>query len=439
MRSPIQPYLQNVLDGIAERTDGELADYIPELAQVDPAPFGIAISMLDGQTYAAGDSDLPFTIQSVAKAFTYALAIRERGLEHVLEHIGVEPSGDAFNRISVDDRGRPANPMINAGAIAAFALVPGESAEEKFTAVLEFLSACAGRSLVVAEDVFASEMDTAYRNLGIANILRAGGALAAEPEVAVEGYIRQSSVLVTTEDLAVMGATLASGGVQPVTRERVIDEDTAGHVLSVMTTCGMYDAAGDWVSAVGFPAKSGVGGGIVGASPGRIGIAAFSPRLDRHGNSVRAVAACERLSRDLGLHLMRIPEVGHLAVREAVTNTSVENDIGNAAYFRLQGTIDFVAAETVVRRMSSESVSERYVVVDLSEVSEAKSVALLMLSEVLGAFCSEGKYLYVLDPAGIYSAADIEAHGLAGRVQHVGSWKEGERVARERTERGLEP
>lgn len=439
MRSPIQPYLRNVLDGIAERRDGALADYIPELAGVDPEPFGVAIAMLDGQTYAAGDADLPFTIQSVAKAFTYALAIRERGLDHVLEHIGVEPSGDAFNRISVDERGRPANPMINAGAIATFALVPGETSAEKFSAVLGFLSACAGRTLTVDESICASEWGAAYRNLGIANILRAGDALAAEPAVAVEGYIRQSSVLVTTRDLAVMGATLASGGVQPVTRERVIDEETAGHVLSVMTTCGMYDAAGDWVSAVGIPAKSGVGGGIVGASPGRIGLAAFSPRLDRHGNSVRAVAACERLSRDLGLHLMRIPEVGHLAVREAITNTSVENDIGNAAYFRLQGTIDFVAAETVVRRMSSESVSERYVVVDLSEVVEAKAVALLMLSEVLGAFCSEGKYLYVIDPSGIYSADDMDAHGLAGRVQHVASWQEGERVARERTERGLEP
>ncbi|GAA2180682.1 glutaminase [Leucobacter tardus] len=439
MRSPIQPYLRNVLDGIAERRDGALADYIPELAGVDPEPFGVAIAMLDGQTYAAGDADLPFTIQSVAKAFTYALAIRERGLDQVLEHIGIEPSGDAFNRISVDERGRPANPMINAGAIATFALVPGETAAEKFSAVLGFLSACAGRTLTVDESICASEWGAAYRNLGIANILRAGDALAAEPAVAVEGYIRQSSVLVTTRDLAVMGATLASGGVQPVTRERVIDEEIAGHVLSVMTTCGMYDAAGDWVSAVGIPAKSGVGGGIVGASPGRIGLAAFSPRLDRHGNSVRAVAACERLSRDLGLHLMRIPEVGHLAVREAITNTSVENDIGNAAYFRLQGTIDFVAAETVVRRMSSESVSERYVVVDLSEVVEAKAVALLMLSEVLGAFCSEGKYLYVIDPSGIYSADDIDAHGLAGRVQHVASWQEGERVARERTERGLEP
>ncbi len=425
MRSPIEPYLQELVDELRSDDNGHLADYIPELAQVDPDCFGVAIAMLDGQVYAAGDAEASFTIQSVAKAFTYALAIRECGLDRVLEHVGVEPSGDAFNEISVDKHGRPANPMINAGAITTFALVPGESAEEKFATVLRFLSDCAGRDLDVDEVVFESEMSSAYRNLGIANILRAGDRLPAEPDVAVEGYIRQSAVRVTTRDLALMGATLASGGIQPRTGNRVLDDDTAGHVLSVMTTCGMYDAAGDWVSSVGIPAKSGVGGGILGALPGRLGLATFSPRLDEHGNSVRGVLACERLSRALGLHLMRIPEIGQLALREAVVTNYVQNDVGDAAVFRLQGTLDFVSAEAVVRRMSREEVSERYVVLDLTDVHAAKSVALEMIAFVLREFDAAGNFVYLIDPEHIYGESELHEYGLDGLVQRVDTWDEG--------------
>lgn len=438
MRSPIEPYLQGVVDELADDRDGKLADYIPDLARVDPDRMGIAIAMLDGQVYAAGDAEVSFTIQSVAKAFTYALAIRECGLDRVLEHVGIEPSGDAFNEISVDKHGRPANPMINAGAITVFALIPGETAEEKFDAVLGFLSACAGRELDVDEEIFASEFSTAYRNLGIANILRAGDRLPAEPDVAVRGYVRQSAVRVTTRDLALMGATLASGGIQPRTRERVLDDDTAGHVLSVMTTCGMYDAAGDWVSSVGIPAKSGVGGSIVGALPGRLGLATFSPRLDPHGNSVRGVRACERLSRAMGLHLMRIPEIGQLALREVVVANYVQNDIGDAAVYRLQGELDFVAAEAVVRRMSRDRVDERYVVLDLREVYGAKNVALEMIAFVLKEFAEAGNQIYLLDPARLYGEAEMEEFGLAGIAQRADTWDEGLTRARERQAAGLE-
>ncbi len=431
MRSPIEPYLASVLEELREDS-GQLADYIPELQQVDPDSFGVALAMLDGQIYTAGDAEKAFTIQSVAKAFTYALAIRERGLDQVLANVGVEPSGDAFNAISLDHEGRPANPMINAGAITTFSLVPGDSAEEKFECVRRFLSQCAGRELEVDEEVFSSEMSTAFRNRGIANMLRASGALHADPDLAVEGYVRQGSIKVCARDLALMGATLASGGVQPVTRERVIDEEVAGHVLSVMTTCGMYDAAGDWVSAVGVPAKSGVGGGIVGASPGRLGIATFSPRLDEHGNSVRGVATCERLARDMGLHLMHIPEVGHLALREAITADYLENDFGTAAMYRLQGTLDFVAAETVVRRMSNDEIDDRYVVVDLTEVVEVKMVALTMLAETMRAFDGEGRHVYLIDPERLCTAEDIERLSLTGRVTQVDSYEQGEKIGRER-------
>ncbi len=432
MRSPIEPYLASIVDEIRPEDSGELADYIPELASADPDPFGIALAMLDGQVYVAGDADRVFTIQSSAKAFTYALAIRERGLDEVLSHVGVEPSGDAFNAISVDEKGRPANPMINAGAIGTFALAPGESAEEKFDAVRRFMGDCAGRDLDVDEGAYSSELATAYRNRGIANMLRALGGLDAEPDVAVDGYVRQGALQVCAKDLALMGATLASGGIQPVTRKRVLDEETAGHVLSVMTTCGMYDAAGDWVSSVGVPAKSGVGGGIVGASPGRLGIATFSPRLDVHGNSVRGVAAFERLARDLSLHLMRIPETGHLALREAISADNISNDYGTAAMYRLQGVIDFVAAESVVRRMSSDRIDDRYVVVDLTEVVEAKVVALLMIAKVMDAFAQEGRHVYLIDPERLYGPEDLRRFGIADTVPQVDSFEEGEKIGRER-------
>ena len=432
MRSPIEPYLTSIVDEIRPHDSGALADYIPELADADPAPFGIALSMLDGQVYTAGDAERPFTIQSSAKAFTYALAIRERGLTKVLAHVGVAPSGDAFNAISVDETGRPANPMINAGAIGTFALVPGETEEEKFGTVWRFISDCAGHDLDIDEGAYSSELSTAYRNRGIANMLRASGGLAAEPDVAVEGYIRQGALQVCAKDLALMGATLASGGIQPVTGKRVLDEDTAGHVLSVMTTCGMYDAAGDWVSSVGIPAKSGVGGGIVGASPGRLGIATFSPRLDVHGNSVRGVATFERLSRDLSLHLMRIPETGHLALREAISVDYISNDYGTAAMYRLQGSIDFVAAESVVRRMSSDQVDHRYVVVDLTEVAEVKLVALLMIAKVMAGFADEGRHVYLIDPARLYGPDDLERFDIADKVTQVDNFEQGEEIGRER-------
>lgn len=438
MRSPIEPYLSSVLDEIRPREDGELADYIPELSAADPEPFGVALAMLDGTVYVAGDAERPFTIQSVAKAFTYALAIRERGLDNVLAHIGVEPSGDAFNAISLDRDGRPANPMINAGAITTFALVPGEDADEKFHAVWRFISDCAGRDVDVNEDAFSSEITSAFRNRGIANMLRASGALPTDPDVAVEGYVRQGALMVCARDLALMGATLASGGIQPVTRKRVLDEETAGHVLSVMTTCGMYDAAGDWVSSVGVPSKSGVGGGILGASPGRLGIATFSPRLDTHGNSVRGVATFERLAFDLNLHLMRIPETGHLALREAISADYLSNDFSTAAVYRLQGVLDFVAAESVVRRMSDDDIDDRYVVVELSEVAEAKVVALQMIAQVMLTFANEGHYVYLVDPERLYTEEDMRRFEITDSVTQVNSYEEGESIGRERHASGQE-
>ncbi|GAB3249447.1 glutaminase A [Arthrobacter pigmenti] len=325
MQSPIPDYLTEVLGECAADTSGAPADYIPELAAAKPDLFGIALSTVDGTVYRTGDTDVEFTIQSISKPFIYALAIADQGLDAVLEKVGVEPSGDAFNELSLEaGSGRPLNPMINAGAITAHTLVGDSTGKDRNERIVAILSAFAGRTLAVDESVFRSEMDSAHRNLAIAHMLASNGIVEQDPTDVVRGYIRQCSVKVTAADIAVMAATLANGGVQPITGERIIAPDVVRQVLSVMTTCGLYDAAGDWVTTVGIPAKSGVAGGIIGALPGQVGLAAFSPRLDQHGNSVRGVKACERLSADMGLHLMEVAPPARAVIRDAAKIQSVK-------------------------------------------------------------------------------------------------------------------
>ncbi|MFD7847600.1 glutaminase A [Nocardia sp. NPDC059764] len=268
-------------------TSGTLADYIPELAAVQPDSFGICLATADGRIYGSGDLDAAFTIQSISKPFTYALALADQGLAEVARRIDVEPTGEPFNEISLDPQTqRPRNPMINAGAIAAAGLVEGTDAADRFARIRRSYSRFAGRELTMNEDVYASEARTGYRNRAIGYLLRGAGIIDVDPDEAVDRYFRQCSIDVTCRDLAVMAATLANNGVNPLTRERALTGALVQQVLSVMTTCGMYDAAGDWVTTVGLPAKSGVGGGILAVLPGQIGIAVYSPRLDAHGSSV---------------------------------------------------------------------------------------------------------------------------------------------------------
>src|SRR5690606_24637626 len=254
-----------------------------------PDRFAITMVTAEGATYSVGDDETEFTIQSISKPFVYGLALQTLGFEKVLDVIDVEPTGDAFNEMSLEwSTGRPLNPMINAGALSAHALVlagrqPGAAVEE----IRELLSTLAGRDLTIDEKVAASELESSYRNVAIANLLRGYELFEDDPDEIVEGYVRQCSVTVTTKDLAMMAATLAAGGVQPVTCEEIFSRDVVRQVLSVMATCGMYDAAGVWLSTVGIPAKSGVSGGIIGILPGQLGIAAYSPRLDDHGTSVQ--------------------------------------------------------------------------------------------------------------------------------------------------------
>jgi glutaminase len=392
MRTPIPDYLAQVLEECGG-DDGAVADYIPELAQADPDRLGIAVATLDGVVATAGDADVAFSIQSISKPFTYALAVADRGLERVLETIDVEPSGDAFNEISLEPAtGRPRNPMINAGAIAAHGLVEGDDADERFARVLDLYSRLAGRRLDVDEAVFESELATADRNMAIAYMLRTVGTLDGDPPDVVRGYTRQCAVSVTVTDLARMAAVLAGQGRAP-DGEKLLEPRVARQVLSVMATCGMYDAAGDWLTTVGIPAKSGVAGGLIGVLPGQVGIAVFSPRLDRHGNSARGVRVFERLSRDMGLHLMEVSEVARSVVRR--------HHPGGAGVpvHEVAGDLRFVEAERVLRSLQEEPVGDGPVVLDLERVHRVNDVARRMLLEGVRRLHLDGHDVRLVDPS----------------------------------------
>ena len=397
MHSPIPSYLDEVLQSVAADRTGVLANYIPELAEVDPERLGASIAMVDGELYASGDTDSLFTIQSISKPFVYALALADRGFERVLDKVGVEPSGEPFNEISLEDSsGRPLNPMINAGAITTHSLVGTETMNpaERMERVISGLSALAGRSLDVDEAVYSSEIEHAHRNLAIAHMLRSHDILTENPTGVVEGYTRQCSLLVTVQDLAMMAATLANYGIQPVTGEQVVPKTVVRQVLSVMFTCGMYNAAGDWATQVGIPAKSGVGGGIIGAVPGQLGLATFSPRLDVHGNSVRGVSLFERFSSDMGMHVMNIPTVARSAIR---ANYRIGSGEKITQVIQLQGRIRFAGAERVIREIVDTHYMGTRIALDVTRVYSVDEVAQHMLLEIMRRMRHEGYTVYLID------------------------------------------
>ncbi|AXK44289.1 glutaminase A [Brachybacterium saurashtrense] len=265
--------------------------------------LGAAVCSVDGEITAAG-TDHAFPLQSISKAFAYGAAIDLHGMDYVDEVVDEEPTGEEFNALSIDRHSRkPKNPLVNIGAIRTHAMLGGEQAErtERLRAVLD---AAAGRPLALHRETYLEELGTSDRNLALAYMLRAAGSMDEDAAEVVAGYIEGCAVLTTVTDLAVMAATLASGGTNPLTGEEVFSRVAARQVLSVMFTCGMYDNAGDWVSDVGLPAKSGVGGGIIAALPSRFGVASYAPQLDLHGNSVRGTLFFERLSADFALHML---------------------------------------------------------------------------------------------------------------------------------------
>ncbi len=296
----LEAYERNVTD-----EQGLVADYIPELAAADPSQFGVCIADVEGSTHVAGDAEVEFTVQSISKAFVYALVCQEFGHTEVGRLVGVNNTGLAFNSvIAVElNDGHPMNPMVNAGAIATTALMPGATLAEKWENIRTGLSAFAGRQLSMDGEVYRSEAETNTRNEAIAKLLKSYGRIAGDSSGIVDIYTRQCSLRVSARDLAIMGATLADGGVNPVTKQRVISPIVCRDTLAVLATSGLYERSGEWMFEIGLPGKSGVSGGIVTVAPGKGALGTFSPRLDSAGNSVRGQKATAFLSRSLGLNI----------------------------------------------------------------------------------------------------------------------------------------
>jgi len=285
--------------------DGKNADYIPILTETPSDLFAVVIvDGSDGKVYAAGDADYKFSIQSVSKPFTAGLVMAQQGPQAIREKIGVEPTGLPFNsRMAIElyPKQRSVNPLVNAGAIAAVSLVQATSEQDRWNKILDNFEGYAGTKLTVLEAVYDSEYETAFGNRAIANLLFNYGRLYSDPEEAMRVYTRECSVGVSAKDLGMMGATLANGGQNPVTKRRVLPAEHVPELLAVMATAGFYDESGEWMYTAGLPAKTGVGGGIVAVVPGRFAIAAFSPRLNEAGNSIRSLNAIRDIAGELGV------------------------------------------------------------------------------------------------------------------------------------------
>ncbi len=365
--SPIHDQLEELHREFSQIHDGEVATYIPELGKANPDWFGICVVTANGGIYEVGDSRQEFTIQSLSKPFVYGLALEDHGRAEVLAKVGVEPTGDAFNSISLDPvTGCPRNPMINAGAIASTGLIEGRTADVRLRRIMEMFGHYAGREMKIDEEVYASESTTGHRNRAIGHMLRNFGILTGDPMPVVETYFKQCSILGHCRDLATMAATLANRGVNPLTGEQAIRGEYVESVLGVMGTCGMYDYAGEWLYDVGMPAKSGVAGGVIAVLPGQLGIGVFSPRLDSKGNSVRGIRVCSALSRRWDLHLFNRPGIGKAAIRlrlnaaefnSSRVRTAAQNEVlrehGRAIQvYQLQGNFVFATAELIIRELT---------------------------------------------------------------------------------------
>jgi glutaminase len=433
---PLDVLLEDLHARLLARRDGEVATYIPQLALADPDDFGLALATLDGRVYEVG-STVPFTIQSVSKPFAYALALADRGVDAVLAAVGVEPTGDPFNSISLDDAtSRPYNPMVNAGAIVTTSMVAGATRDEQFARVLTGLSAFAGRTLEVDEAVFASERETGDRNRAIAYLARTVGLLDPDVDGVLDVYFRQCAVLVTARDLAVMAATLAGGGVNPITREQVVPREIVGRVLTVMTTCGMYDYAGEWLYRVGLPAKSGVSGGISAALPGQLGIGVRSPLLDPRGNSVRGIAACEELSDHFGLHLLhsaaRVPSgvrrtyradtTRSQRIRLAAERALLDEHGSSIAVHELAGDQVFATAEHLVRTVLEDPLPARWRILDLRRVTRMDTAAVALLKGLVATATARGVSVVIVKPAALQAVRALTPLTEASSDAVVDHW-----------------
>jgi len=301
----VQSLMVEAYERFKANAEGENSKVYPALARVRSDLFGICVAGTNGNVHAIGDAEHTFTIMSVSKPFVFALVCEAIGVEEARLKIGVNATGLAFNSLEGIERnpdGRT-NPMVNSGAIATTSLVPGTTLESKWTWVHDGLSRFAGRTLALNDEVYASASETNYRNQSIARLLQSYGRIYMDPAEATDLYTKQCALNVSARDLAVMGATLADGGVNPISKERVVDASVCHYALAVMATAGLYETSGDWLFDIGLPGKSGIGGGIVTVSPGKGGLGTFAPRLDNAGNSVKGQLVAKFLSQQLGMDL----------------------------------------------------------------------------------------------------------------------------------------
>ena len=301
-------FLESLYKKYLPLNSGRLASYIPQLTKANPEWFAISVVTTDGRVFEVGDINEYFTIQSISKVFLYGMALEDCGREALLEKVGVEPTGDPFDSvIRLDENSkRPDNPMVNAGAITITSLINGSESTERLNRILEMFGRYMNRDVFVDASVFMSEKSTGHRNRALANLLLNFGTIHHNIEEILDLYFQQCSIVVNCHDLAVMAATLANQGIQPITKEQAVKPEYVRDILSVMYTCGMYNYAGEWAYRVGIPAKSGVSGGIIGVIPGKAGIAVFSPLIDERGNSVRGLRVFEDLSQEFGFHLLDV-------------------------------------------------------------------------------------------------------------------------------------
>lgn len=408
LKHPLQSYVDQLFARHRECHEGEVATYIPELGRADPNWFAIAIATTDGHLYLAGDNDQTFTIQSISKPFVYGLAIEDHGLDFVSRHVGVEPSGDAFNSISLDPiTGRPMNPMINAGAITSTGLVCRDDPAARMNRILEMFGRFTGREVGIDEEVYRSESSTGFRNRAIANLLRNFNMVEGTPDNVVEDYFKQCSILMSCRDLAMMAATLAAGGRCPLTGNRAMSQHCVRSMLSVMATCGMYDFSGEWLFRVGMPAKSGVAGGIIGVLPGQFGVAVFSPRLDARGNSVRGIRVFNDLADLLGMHIFNQPRPPRTFIRSRYDASRVrskrlrpvaqmrwlEREGAHIRIWDLQGHLLVYSVELIARDLFAHIRDTRYFILDFRRITGLEGAAAGLLAHFIADAQSLGAHV----------------------------------------------
>ena len=414
--SPIEDYLRELHARYASLHEGEVATYIPELAKAAPDWFGICLVTTSGHVYEVGDSRQNFTIQSISKPFVYGLALEDNTRAEVLKKISVEPTGDAFNAISLEPgTGRPRNPMINAGAIAAAGLIAGKQPHVRQQRMLDMFSLYAGEKLAVDQPVYRSESETGHRNRAIGHMLRNFNILTEPPDPVVDLYFKQCSVSVNCRNLAVMAATLANRGTNPLTGKQAIRGEYVESVLSVMGSCGMYDYAGEWLYRVGMPAKSGVAGGVIAVLPGQLGIGVFSPRLDGHGNSVRGLRVCDDLSSFFDLHLFNTPhasksvirlkfsaaEVNSKRVRTPAEAQTLRAHGSVIQVYELQGNLALSTTEVVVHDAMADLASVDTIVIDFKHTLSLNESAGRLFHQLLLKYHERGKHVVFTNTARI--------------------------------------